>query len=475
MTYSFRTGFLTVALFSVAVLLSGCAGELYTPNPIAEGTYPVATEFNAYYAERGGLEVLGPAISQSITKDGLLIQYTQSALMVMNPLTEGGRSYSLAPLGVRLGYSEPASALADANAPQIAGYLSDPVLMYAYNTLGGEAVLGKPLTNRLINGNYDRVEQHFENMGLAYWLNEPNGQVIILPYGATACGQPCSEYVIPENMGIATAPALPREIEALAGRFGLGLRGDFLAGPFDLTNGGKEVIYEGIVLYTSPENPGRAQVRELSLMVGIQPDKPVSPLNSPYVVFFAVADGRGFNIPLFFYDFLMANGGLDASGDPITEVAPYKNDIYQQCFENLCLLFDENAPSGMEITVRPLGLEYRTLFHGAETAEPAVDNVTLHVWEDRSPVTSQDSQTLYVIVRADGQPLAGVQPRLTVFLPDGSMRAEVFPPTNELGESAFIVGPVAGANGSWINYDVCFKYPGDEVCVAEQYFLWGNP
>ncbi|TAK12537.1 MAG: hypothetical protein EPO32_08240, partial [Anaerolineae bacterium] len=231
--------------------MSGCTGGTLSPNQGPSGTYPVAVEFQGYYAELGGMAVLGPAISQAFFQDGRLVQYTQSALMVLNPNISGEEAFSLAAVGPELVSSE-APAAADEDTPKIQDYTSDAAILLAYNVLGGEAVFGKPLTNLRFNQNFNWVEQHFETMGIAHRADEPNGPAFILPYGVSACADLCDEYQSPIDAIGEHIGNLPSEIDTLATQFGKGLMGNYLAGPFSLTEGGQEVVYESMVLYTNP-------------------------------------------------------------------------------------------------------------------------------------------------------------------------------------------------------------------------------
>ena len=56
-----------------------------------------------------------------------------------------------------------------------------------YNELGGEDVVGKPLTGMIYSPVYRRYEQYFENLGFYRLANAPTGDVQLLAYGSWAC------------------------------------------------------------------------------------------------------------------------------------------------------------------------------------------------------------------------------------------------------------------------------------------------
>ncbi|MBI3159572.1 MAG: hypothetical protein HYZ26_08255 [Chloroflexi bacterium] len=462
------------ALFIVALALSACTGGTTSTPPTtatAPGTAPVAPAFREFYALRGGAAFLGPAISEEFEHDGLTLQYVQSGLMSFDPTRAGGERYGFAPLGKKLGYYEPPNNPNPQSGVHIGDYPSDAAIKLLYQALGGERYVGQPLTNLRINPRHNRLEQHFENMGLARPLDDPNAPAYLLAYGVYDCRVTC-RYTPPTSTLIDFPSILPEAFQGPVERLGSDLFGEVLAGPYDLPEGGQEVVFRNLVLYTDPDLPGRAFARPIVEMVGVQSGDMAPRLESPYIVFFPLQENRGHNIPLFFYEYVTAHGGLDVFGFPITEMQLVEAGVYRQCFTNLCLDYYETALP--QIQPSPLGQEYKNRFVSADAGAGALNRLTLNAWEQRSPLTSRESQTIHLVLLADGAPAAGLEARLTVYLPDGSVAHYGFPATDGDGRASLTIPAVDAPNGAWVYFDVCVDEPGGEQCVSAEYLIWGN-
>jgi hypothetical protein len=473
---SMRVASWRAALLIVAIGLSACTGGTATQpqtSETAQGAALVAPVFREFYALRGGAPFLGPAISAEFDHDGLTLQYVQSGLMTFDPGRTGSARYAFAPLGVKLGYYEPPNNPNPQSGVHIGEYPSDAAIKLLYQALGGEEVVGRPLTNLRINQRQNRLEQHFANMGLARPLDDPNAPAFLLAYGVYDCSATC-RYKPPDNVLIAFADILPAPFQEPIERLGSDLFGEMLAGPYDLPDGGQEVVFRNLVLYTDPDVPGRVLARPIVEMVGVQPGSLAARLDTPYIVFFPLEGSLGHNIPVFFYEYISVHGGLDVFGFPITELQPVEAGVYRQCFTNLCLDYHEAAAPPYQIQPSPLGQEYKNRFVSAGQGTDGLNRLTVNAWEQRSPLTSRESQTIHVVLLADGAPAVGLEAKLTVHLPAGGQADYIFPPSDGDGRASLTIPAVDAPNGAWVLFDVCVEQPSGPVCFSDAYLIWGN-
>src|SRR3990172_6703860 len=194
------------------------------------------------------------------------------------------------------------------------------------------------------------------------------------------------------------------------------------------------------------------------------------------MVFFAVEGELGYNIPLYFMDWLERNGGMDVSGPPTGEVFPVSVGVFRQCFTTLCLDFDPQAPQGMQLRPAPLGVTYKEKFFqeaGDFPADQSLDGVSLQVWEGKPFVGPDEVPEIYVAVEEAGVPLAKREPVLTLTLPDNSQLAIPMHPTDERGQTSARVGPVSSPSATLISYEVCLvRIDGQKLCRQDHFLIW---
>jgi hypothetical protein len=484
-TFLPKTSLLLVLV--LAALLAGC-GNAGNPSAVPGKTagrttagqevYPVEPIFEEFYAYLGGIDVMGPAISPLKESRGLKIQYLENGLLVYDPLATPSDRFQLAPLGVELGLERP--AVPDPGLPDrryIAGHVIDPDFEPFYEKLGGARFVGRPITEARYDLKNRRIEQYFENLGFYRLQDDPNGKARLLAYGVLACDRQC-RYQAPTNAIPGLSPPLPEPFASKEATLGLSFVGLTLSGPYRAPDGKLEVIFENLVLAAQEEGSQDAFARPIVEMLGIQPQPLVQCQDNALVVCLPGEGGLGHNVPVYFNAYISQHGGLDLSGYPITEVFLLEKGVYRQCFTNLCVDFNVNAPDGERLKPVPLGKTYAQRYAGARQREfeDKLDGVQIRVSEKEPVVPSGQTQEIQVKVLEEDVPLADREPVLRVTLPDGSEQVFHFPPTDENGETSFRLPPISGPNGTLIPYDVCLTGSSRKtVCVGDNYLIWENP
>jgi hypothetical protein len=107
--------------------------------------------------------------------------------------------------------------------------------------------------------------------------------------------------------------------------------------------------------------------------------------------------------------------------------------------------------------------------------EPAVGGkLIVQPWETLGMVAPGQSQEIGVSVFQGGQPMANVEPDLTVSLPDGTQKTYYMYPTGGDGQSKMQVDPVNADSGTLVPYKVCiYDVGGETVCVEDSFLVWG--
>lgn len=176
-----------VAATVLLLLLVGCA--IANPTPVAEqsasGTLtnglPVASEFQGFYLEHGGLALFGFPIAEAYndSESGRLVQYFQRLRLEYDFAQD---EVVVSPLGQwalpRLA-DQPGNAYADALASAQQGEIvvQDAFLTF-YQAHGGEGIFGRPISDQLDEG--DTRSQYFQN-GRLDWIPEaPRGDRVQL-------------------------------------------------------------------------------------------------------------------------------------------------------------------------------------------------------------------------------------------------------------------------------------------------------
>jgi hypothetical protein len=352
----------------------------------------------------------------------------------------------------------------------------------------GPDVVGAPLTNPQENYTQARIEQHFQNLGFYFRLDDPEQETHLLAYGRAVCGSLCQFKGSIEN-AVHTMGQLGEPFSGFIKRLGPSTTGALVDGPFLSEDGNEEVIFEHMVVYNTA---GYVVPRPLVLLLGYTPQPLVEAIDNAIVVFIAVEGALGHNVLVHFDDYIIHHGGYEISGMPVSEIYEFNQEqgIIRQCFTNVCLDYHSHE---QEAPVRPvqLGMEYKNMVHpeitvideGTLTPESAtftprksVQNIfQLKVWESSPLISSAETQIIAAGVFFNGTAQAGQQLTLTVNIPDAEPVTVSMPPTGEDGHTAIALAPVAKTNGTLITYEVCLNLSdGASQCTQESFLIWGN-
>jgi hypothetical protein len=447
---------------------AGQAGKLLP------GTYPVDPLFFDFYQAMGGEETLGPVISRSERLNSQTQQYTESSLMVFDPLEPMSTRFRLAPLGVSLGVAE-GDLLGKAynDGRIINGHLVIADFLEIYEDLGGARFVGQPISEALFNAEKQRVEQYFENLG--FYQLDGQSKIHFMPYGAYACDRNCRNQDliagIPSRQPILPEPFLKKTL-------GLGLPfvGKPLTGLHLAPDGKQEMIFENLVLVANVESPDQVGIRPIAETISKHARTLAFPQESELNVFYEIEDGMGFNVPIYFVDYLDLYGGMQIAGQPISEVFSPEPGLYWQCFTNLCLQFNLNVEGDLRLQPVPLGSAYKAEeFEQVRdfNASQDLEKIDLKVWEKDTFVSSKGVQEIHTAIYEDGKPLKNFEPLLIATMPDGSQHKAYFQPSDEDGCSSIVLAPIEAPNGTLIAYQVClFGIDGQQTCVGDNYLIW---
>ncbi len=501
MALTFRKPLSLFVLSCMAFLTAAC-GEMTTGNAaIQNGSSDVAPLFREFYAELGGAEAMGPAISPLFTFDSVSYQYTLAGLMGHDPEAPTNQRFFLAALGLDMGIIEPGvppPELPDVR--YIGGHIIYDVFVPWYEQLGGARIVGQPITEVHYNPEEGRFEQYFENLGFTYYVGEPKGMIRLMPYGWWKCADSCTYTQDAQLVFNVPYPAGKPFIGAIS-RLGPDFTGAALTEVYTNPEGVTEQVFGNMVLLQDSEQAGEVSLRPIAENMGIFGDSLEFSSKDPGMVFFPINSNQGYNVPLSFLDYLAMHGGVDAAGPPVTGFTPLGGEIYRQCFTNLCL--EEHRDEQVAFRVRPVPLGYAYLERGRGAAIPIAietapspdqldlqetslqtdletptdqdQNIRVDVWERHPTVAQNQSQEITVSVFRDNIPVSLVEPLLVIRLPDDKGKTYYMLPTGEDGTSYLKLDPVDVENGTLVPYEVCiYDLDGGERCVEDSFMVWGD-
>lgn len=450
-----------------------------TPTPIA--TLTIDPVFREFYRHLGGEEVLGSPISTAITEGAARIQFVQKAKMVFDPSRSIRQRFTLAPLGVEMGVNEPAVLPPEQPGFRYdGGHVIGPEFLTLYEKLG-PYMSGKPLTEVRYNPIRRRHEQFFESVG--FYRLEGSDQVQLLDYGVWACDDPlCSKIpgLDSSDADIDQFKPIDATFVPFVKQWGADFTGFAISQPYVNSDGNWEQIFENVVLQAnSPNDPTSVNIRPLTQRLNIPPDLPRQRGDQPEQQFYVQDEERGYEIPDYFWQFLEIHGGFELSGPPLTHLSPLDGAVLHQCFENLCLMYDPQAPPPGRVRPEPIGYSYKTLYHSPEQTDvqgQPLSDFQMSVWERFPYVSPGQEQEVGVSVMRNNLPLAGVQPTLVLTLLDGNEMAVPMPATNAEGHSSLRLAPIQGPSGSLVQYEICLPLPAEqETCKEDSFVLWNTP
>lgn len=461
----------------MTITLSACVSPTVSraTEEIPEGTYAVDAIFREFYDLLGGEEYLGYAISPLFTNGPVQMQYTENALLRYDPNASSSQQYSLAPLGVELGMSDPPMVLPEQNGIRIVdGYVIYDEFVGVYDRMQGSRFVGKPLTQVRINSDRQRIEQYFANVGFYRLLSDPPGKVHLLAYGAWKCDLACRTRP-PANAIVSRAPYFAEPMVESLNRWGSEFTGRPISPPYTAADGMLEQVYENIVAFANPNNIRLVRLRPLPEEVGIRATPLVAANQDERLKFYPLDGKLGHNVPVVFENYIVMHGGMETAGAPITEIYP-EGKIYRQCFTNYCLDYDPNAAS--ELRVRPAALG--PLYLARTRPQPAMqsltsDNVILRLWVAKAMTAPGEEQVvnLEALERKSDHAIANAEAVLEVTAPDGSLTRYHFPPTGEDGRSSVVVPAVKAESGSMVALKACLNGGSDQPpCAEDSYVIW---
>ena len=460
-------------LFSLfVVVLSACSGTT-PPLTAASSPYLIEPVFQQFYDFLGGQAKLGSALSPVIIEGHVQKQYLENALMIYNPELPPSEQFYLAPLGRQMGvWDEPLASTDLQGVYFVEGYIVYEGFVPLYEQMGAQRYVGTPLTGVRYNGEQNRVEQYFENVGFFQNLDGGNSEVQLMPYGRIACADTCSALANPAAI-IQVELSYGEPFVSTVARMGDVFTGSRLAGPYKKADGSLEVIYQNLVLYVPSEDSQSAIPRPILADLGVLPEPLVTKLDNPNLMFYSIDGAIGHNVPLFFSNYIAQHGGFEIFGQPISELKLEDQGVASQCFANACLRYTQ----GGGVEPLPLGVEYKTRFYD----QPAVEiqeqlaEIRIQVWEDYSQISSAEQQVIHATLFAGNQFLSGLQPYLEITLPGGGTSIYQFPLSDVNGQTQLNIPAVRAQNGTLIPYKVCLEgFGSTEVCASESFMIWGN-
>ncbi len=415
------------------------------------GNGGIDPRFREFYDLYGGKDTLGIAISPKFSQNGVEYQYTAAALMAYNPSAERSSQFYFAPIGIELGIADPPT-----DPGQPGGHKIYQGFVGIYERMGGSKLVGTPLTDVKFNEERGGIEQHFENLGF-YQLESDTDLVKLIHYGAWMCASACNFQSDPGSIVMEQA-VVEEPFAQSTSRLNPSFTGKPLTEPFIASDGRVEQIFENVVVVEASDRPGGIALRPITAMLGVP-----------------VQNGAQFEIPGYFMELINQNSGLELSGPPVTEYTRQSDEVYRQCFANLCLDYFPNKANELKVRPTALGYLYESKFYesGSVTSPPtSAQTITMRVSKGYNLVAPTQSQIINVFVYNNNQPNTNVQPTLYLMLPGGETNSFSFPPTNSSGRSSLHLEPISAAHGTRVDYQVCVV---SEICLEDHFLIWGNP
>jgi hypothetical protein len=459
-------------------VLSACSGTYRTQSAY----YLIDPRFSELYERLQGEKVLGPPISNKkyVAGSNQEKQYFEGAVLVYDP--DNSPRYYLDPIGLDAGFSDLPNNKPDNPGVRYSnGFIIPIEFSQFYDQMGGERWVGLPLTRARLNPEKNTIEQYFENMGFFRYEDDPPGVVHLMPYGLWKCAGECSKYPALENAGMSrtSSESLPSPFGEAISRFGTQFTGEALSSAFHGSDGRIEQIFQNVILYEDTSSPLGASLRPTSSLLAIDQD-PYQQRNEESTDYFReIDDNRGFFIPPYFMDFIDQYFGFVISGEPISMQKEIREGVFQQCFDNYCLLYDSLAKPGQQVRILPLGQKYKDAFYQtANQPEKEIRQrkiVQLDIWEHSPQISSQEKQQIGACIHESGNPLINAQADISVSTNNQVVQTHAFLPTDNGGCSFIELDPIYAQNGTTVNYQVCFKGINyQDSCKNDSFLIWGN-
>jgi len=461
---------------------AGCDYEQASSPVITEVPFfEVDQVFREFYAHLGGKEILGEPISDVIIEEERTVQFLETGKMVLDRNAPAYRRFHFATLASDLDVVEPALPPPEQPSPYyIKGHYVSPEFWTLYESLGGIAFVGPPVTEVKYQPEFRRYEQYFA--GLGFYRSEGSEDVHLLAYGVWACGDRCARPVVRNAGPIDIIPSVDPTFAPLVRILGTDFTGFAISDPYLSRDGMWKQIFENVVLIAnSPNVPDTVRLAVLSKELGISTEPLRVSSGAANTYFYAVDGSLGYDIPLYFWNYIQTHGGVGLFGPPIGHYGPFlKPQSYHQCFVYLCLMDEVMWDGRISIHPEPLGYAYKQLLYERELVKDGRASfewaVTMRVWELYPVISPNLEQVVGVSISNNEMPLANVTPKLTLTLMDGSKKELAMPSTDANGQSTLRLEPTPAENGTLIPYTVCIsRFETEKFCVSDTYLIWNNP
>ncbi len=255
------------------------------------------------------------------------------------------------------------------------------------------------------------------------------------------------------------------------------LCGNRIAESFLSQDGMLVQVFENVVAAAPPANPADFHLMPIGKESAYLTTNPGPQLHGgeENVRFLAVQGELGYHVPMIFDQYISSHGGLELSGNPISETTIFEQEkIACQCFENYCLEFHPEAPEENKVT--PVRLGERWLEQSGMNTNITPDGLLIQVSEEQVQLPPSESQTIHVYVFQNGAetPVPNVEARVVLATPSGEEFTYITSPTDSQGRASLTVPPMPGVEvGNLISYQVCLNNSsGNPVCAYETYIIW---
>lgn len=476
--------FLFAFFTSILVIFSLSACDLLVipdeQSPVVNNpdNFQVNALFTDFYIFLGGEGLMGPIISPLAERDGKFYQYTLNGLMVHDPSAPPTALFKLFPIGKELGIFEKAVPAPEQSDPwYVNGHIVGQPFRQFYNKQLSQ-YYGAPLTEMFYNRLRRRYEQYFE--GVAFYQMIDSGEVGLLTYGALLCGQNCKQ-IDAGNSVLDYSHQIAPVFRDLVNQTGIRFSGFPISELFFFDGNWMQVFQNIVLVADSSDHPESARLFSVAKSLGIMPENPLPPSGSKGMNFYSAMDGLGYDIPTFFWDYLVAHGGLQVAGAPISHFGAYTENAFRQCFENLCLIQDNLDTEFAQIYPDQLGYQFLGLLGHVEAPpqpadEPERATIILRVEEGHPTVRSDQPQEIQITVLRNGFPVSGVALELTITMPDNSTQNFALPETGADGKSSLLLPVIQAENASVILYQVCVvNQEQANFCYEDSFAIWNQP
>jgi hypothetical protein len=443
--------------------------------------FEVDQVFREFYAHLGGRETLGEPISDVMIEGDWTVQFLETGKMVLDRKAPAFRRFHFAPLASDLGVVEPSLPPPTQPSPYyIKGHYVSPDFWMLFESLGGEAIVGAPVTEEKYQPAYRRYEQYFE--GLGFYRFEDSTDVHLLAYGVWVCGSRCTSPRVMNAGPIDIKPYIDPTFTPLVRILGTDFTGFPISEPYISRDGMWKLIFENVVLVANgPNVPDTGKLARLSKELGISTQPMRASSGAADVYFYAVDGNLGYDIPLHFWNYIQVHGGINIFGPPIGHYEPFLNSqSHHQCFVYLCLMDEVLWDGRVSVHPEPLGYAYKQLLYEKESVKDEPSSfgwaVTMRVWELYPVISADLEQVIGVSITNNDAPLSNVTPKLTLTMMDGSKKEIAMPATDASGQSTVRFDPTYAENGTLIPYTVCIsRLETEKFCVSDTYLIWNNP